>query len=173
MSEEPVSSSTQLGLAISRQQVEDFLYHEAGLLDEWRLDEWLELLTEDARYCVPSTDIPDHDDPRTGLFLIADDMERLRSRAKQLNTRFARAEYPHARTRRAITNVRILGTDGDTINVTANFIVSRIRLEVMENFVGRYEYKLVFEHGRLKIRERRAILDLDVLRPQGKLSFIL
>ena len=122
---------------------------------------------------VPSTDLPGHDDPRTDLFLIAADAERLRSCGKQLTTRFARAEYPHARTRRAITNVRILRTDGDTISVAANFIVSRIRLEAAETFVGRNEYKLVFEHGGLKIRERRAILDLDTLRPYGKLSFIL
>ena len=32
----------------SRAEVEDFLYHEAALLDEWRLDEWLALLTDDA-----------------------------------------------------------------------------------------------------------------------------
>src|SRR5271163_3779869 len=41
-----------------RQEVEDLLYKEAALLDEWRLDEWLELLTEDAVYEVPPTDVP-------------------------------------------------------------------------------------------------------------------
>ena len=33
---------------ITRSAVEDFLYQEAALLDEWRLDEWLSLLTDDA-----------------------------------------------------------------------------------------------------------------------------
>ena len=46
---------------IGRAQVEDFLYHEAALLDAWRLDEWLELLTEDATYRVPSNDRPASD----------------------------------------------------------------------------------------------------------------
>ncbi len=68
---------------ISREQIEDFLYYEAALLDEWRLDKWLELLTDDASYYVPSTDTPDGDH-RTTLFLIADDAVRLRSRVKQL-----------------------------------------------------------------------------------------
>ena len=38
---------------VTRAEVEDFLYHEAALLDGWQLDEWLALLTEDARYEVP------------------------------------------------------------------------------------------------------------------------
>ena len=42
----------------SRQEVEDLLYKEAALLDEWRLEEWLELLTDDAVYEVPPTDVP-------------------------------------------------------------------------------------------------------------------
>ena len=44
-----------------REEVEDFLYQEAELLDEWRLDEWAALFTEDARYVVPTTDLPDGD----------------------------------------------------------------------------------------------------------------
>jgi len=41
----------------SRNEVEDLLYREAALLDEWRLEEWLELLTDDAVYQVPPTDV--------------------------------------------------------------------------------------------------------------------
>jgi p-cumate 2,3-dioxygenase beta subunit len=72
--------STQLP---SRQEAEDLLYKEAALLDEWRLDEWLELLTEDATYEIPPTDVPEGDSRNT-LFIIADDALRIRSRVKQL-----------------------------------------------------------------------------------------
>ena len=34
-------------------EVEQFLYHEARLLDERRLHEWLDLLTDDVRYWMP------------------------------------------------------------------------------------------------------------------------
>ena len=44
---------------ITRSAVEDFLYQEAALLDEWHLDEWLSLLTDEAIYQIPSTDAPD------------------------------------------------------------------------------------------------------------------
>jgi p-cumate 2,3-dioxygenase beta subunit len=159
-------------LSVTRQQIEDFLYEEAALLDEWRLEEWLELLTEDAAYYVPSTDTPDGDHHST-LFVIADDATRIRSRVKQLLGRFAHAEHPHSRTRRLISNVRVRSMEGETIRVTANFAVYRLRMEQLDTYVGRYEYALVWREGRLKIRERRAILDLDSLRPQGKVSIIL
>jgi len=156
----------------TRQMIEDFLYEEAALLDEWRLDEWLELLTEDATYEVPSTDTPDGD-PRTTLSLIADDITRIRSRVAQLLGKSAWAENPPSRTRRMISNVRVLQVEGEAIHVAANFVVYRLRFEQMDTYVGRYEYTLVQRNGRLKIRTRKAILDLEALRPHGKVSFIL
>ncbi len=157
---------------MTRQAIEDFLYEEAALLDEWRLDEWLELLTEDATYEVPSTDTPDGD-PQNTLFLIADDKTRIRSRVAQLLGKSAWAENPPSRTRRMISNVRVRQVEGEAIHVTANFAVYRLRFEQMDTYVGRYEYTLVQRDGRLKIRARRAILDLEALRPHGKVSFIL
>jgi p-cumate 2,3-dioxygenase subunit beta len=164
--------AAQLGPVITREQIEDFLYAEAALLDEWRLQEWLELLTEDVTYSVPATDVPEGDAKNT-LFLVADDAIRVHSRVKQLLGKSAWAENPHSRTRRLISNVRIRETNGETIRVTANFIVYRMRMDQVDTYVGRYEYTLVQRDGQLKIRERKAILDLEALRPQGKVSIIL
>ena len=157
---------------ITRQTIEDFLYEEAALLDEWRLDEWLELLTEDATYEVPATDAPDGS-PQGALFLVADDKVRIRSRVGQLLGKSAWAENPPSRTRRMISNVRIRRVEGESIYVTANFVVYRMRFEQMDTYVGRYEYTLVQREGGLKIRARKAILDLEALRPHGKVSIIL
>ncbi len=148
------------------------MYREAALLDEWKLEEWLEMLTEDAIYQVPSTDAPEGD-ARNTLYIIADDAPRIRSRVKQLLGKSAWAENPHSRTRRMITNVRVTGADGDTILATANFAVHRMRYEMVDTYVGRYEYKLARFGNALKIRERIAILDNEALRPHGKISFIL
>lgn len=157
---------------VTRSRIEDFLYEEAALLDEWRLDEWLELLTEDATYEVPATDAPDGD-PHSTLFLVADDKVRIRSRVGQLLGKSAWAENPPSRTRRMISNVRIRSVEGENISVTANFVVYRMRFEQMDTYVGRYEYTLVQCAGGLKIRARKAILDLEALRPHGKVSIIL
>src|SRR5215472_16739278 len=141
-----------------RQEVEDLLYQEAALLDDWRLEEWLELLTDDAVYEIPPTDVPEAD-PRNTLFIIADDAVRIRSRVKQLLGKSAWAENPHSRTRRIISNVRVLGSDGENILVTANFAVYRMRHESVDTYIGRYEYKLIRIGNELRIRQRRAILD--------------
>ena len=153
-------------------EVEQLFYAEAALLDGWRLEEWLGMLTEDISYYVPPTDSPDGN-PSDTLFLIADDAVRLHSRVKQLMGKSAHAETPHSRTRRLITNVRVLGADGENICVTANFVVYRMRFETVDAYVGHYEFKLVRREGALKIRERKAVLDLEVLRPHGKVSIIL
>jgi p-cumate 2,3-dioxygenase subunit beta len=156
----------------SRQEVEDLLYKEAALLDEWRLEEWLELLSDDAVYEIPPTDVPEGD-ARNTLFIIADDAVRIRSRVKQLLGKSAWAENPQSRTRRMISNVRVLGAEGDRILATANFAVHRMRYESVDTYIGRYDYKLVRVGNELKIKERRAILDNEALRPHGKISFIL
>jgi len=156
----------------TRPEVEDLFYKEAALLDDWRLEEWLALLTDDATYQVPPTDVPEGD-PRDTLFIISDDAFRIRARVKQLLGKSAWAENPHSRTRRMISNVRVLRSDGDNVLVTANFAVYRMRYESVDTYVGHYEYKLLRVGDELRIRERRAILDNEALRPQGKISFIL
>ena len=99
---------------VTRAEVEDFLYHEADLLDSWQLDDWLGLLTDDATYYVPPNDKPDGDH-RFTLFTVADDIVRLRERIIRLKDPNCHAEYPPSRTRRMITNVRITGIEGDLI----------------------------------------------------------
>lgn len=92
---------------ITLAEIELFFVDEAALLDEWRLEEWLALFAEDGRYLVPSLDQP-HSDHRTALFLIADDRKTLASRVRQLLGGQTWAENPRSRTRRLITNFRIL-----------------------------------------------------------------
>ncbi|MGA8612594.1 MAG: aromatic-ring-hydroxylating dioxygenase subunit beta [Xanthobacteraceae bacterium] len=162
-----------VGSTVSRAEVEDLFYLEADLLDTWRLDEWLGLLTDDAFYYVPPNDKPDAD-ARYTLFTIADDIVRLRERIVRLKDPNCHAEYPLSRTRRLISNVRITGADGDTISAMANFIIHRFRHNDLQRiFVGHYRYKLKRQGGRLKIAERRAILDAEELGLLGSVSFIL
>jgi len=159
------------GSDIRRAEIEDFLYHEAALLDAWRLDEWLALLTDDATYRVPSNDAPGAD-PAAALFTIADDMHRLRGRVTRLKDPHAHAEFPPSRTRRMISNVRIL--ERNPLTAEANFIVHRFRAnESVRQYVGRYRYTLVVQDGKLKIRSREAILDAMELGSLGSVSFIL
>ena len=74
-------------------EVEQLLYLEARLLDDWDLDAWLTLYTPDARYVVPTTDLPEGD-PRSDLVFIDDDRDRMAARVVRLQGRHAHREYP-------------------------------------------------------------------------------
>ena len=156
---------------VSRSAIEDFLYEEAALLDAWKLDEWLALLTDDATYRVPSNDRPESD-PRGTLFTIAHDIDRIRARVTRLKDRNAHAEFPPSRTRRLISNVRIV--ERNPLRVEANFVVYRYRRnEDVREFVGRYRFLLKVIDGKLRIAGREAILDAMELASLGAVSFIL
>ena len=159
--------------ATVRARVEDFLYAEAALLDDWHLDDWLDLLTADARYEVPSTDRPDGR-PATALMLISDTRAMIDARVKRLNSRKAHREFPWSRTRRIVGNVRVLGVDpSGELDVTANFAVYRTRRGTTHCYTGRYRYHLVTEGAGFRIRFRRAELDMETLDEHGTLSIVL
>jgi p-cumate 2,3-dioxygenase beta subunit len=166
-------SAALRGVPVTRAEVEDFLYREAALLDEWRLEEWLGLLAEDATYLVPPNDHPDGD-PKNTLFILADDMVRIRERVKRLMSPNCHAEHPHSRTRRLITNVRIVGVEGDLVTVAANFICFRYRrYERIREFVGSYRYVLRRTGEDFRIKERRVVIDAHELGSLGAVSFVL
>jgi p-cumate 2,3-dioxygenase beta subunit len=154
-------------------EVEAFFYREADLLDEWKLDEWLTLFLPEGRYEVPATDAPEGA-PETTLHIIADNMTVLAGRVERLKSVQAYAENPHSRTRRFITNVRILESGDNELKVSANFMVTRARKGQTDSFVGRYRHVLRPDpETGFRFFLRRAVLDLDALRPQGRVSIIL
>jgi p-cumate 2,3-dioxygenase beta subunit len=162
-------TSTRL---LTRLAVEEFLVEEAHLLDEWKLDEWLALFAEDATYVVPSTDLPDGD-PRTALTIVDDDHLRLTWRVNRLKSRHAHREFPYSRTRRQISNVRIVEDRGDELDVEAGVVLHRFRHGHHDLFVGVYKHTLVRTGDTFRFRRRRAELDQEQLRPNGALSIVL
>ncbi len=165
-----------LGARLARRlAVEDFLYREAELLDGWRLDDWIELFTDDCRYAVPATDALDRD-PREALGLIDDDRDRLQGRVDRLKSAKAYREFPWSRTTRLITNVRVLdGTDAlpGELDVVANFTVHRYRKGDEQVLVGVLRYRLVEAGDDFRIRSKRIELTVEALRPHGTVSIIL
>ena len=159
-------------LAALRPEVEAFLYEEAELLDNWQLEEWAALFTEDAIYHAPALDDPTRDRANS-VFLINDDLPRIKSRARQLLGDTAWAENPRSMTRRLITNVRVIAADGDTVRATANFLIQRSRMERIVTYVGQYRYKLVRNGASFKIAERIVLLAQDTLRAQGVMSIVV
>jgi 3-phenylpropionate/cinnamic acid dioxygenase small subunit len=87
---------------ISRAAAEELLFHEARLIDDRRLEEWLQLYTEDALYWVP---IDETAPVKANAALIYDDAMRRKERVDHyLNNRFP-AQSPRSRTVHSISNV--------------------------------------------------------------------
>jgi 3-phenylpropionate/cinnamic acid dioxygenase small subunit len=164
-----------------RQRAEDFLYLEAELLDERRLREWLDLFTDDARYCMPirynPLERPDQLVQELSnldeAYYFNDTKESLRIRVERLYSKQAWAEMPPSRTRRLIGNVRVKKDDAREIEVHCNFIVYRTRMEKDEDvFVGTRYDVLRRVNGEFKIARRTVILDQAVLRAKNISIFL-
>ncbi len=156
-----------------RLKVEELLIKEAACLDEWRLSDWLALYTGNAEYLVPSTDVDgDHADPERSLFYVFDDRTRMEERVVRLNKKGAHSEWPRSKVRHLVTNVRAeRGTSG--VTAKASFAVWRSKDTTSDVFIGHYLYDLIETDEGLRIRKKVCVLDMEALRPHGRISIIL
>jgi p-cumate 2,3-dioxygenase beta subunit len=159
--------------APSRAEIEDFLFDEAMLLDEWRLEEWFALFAPGAVYEVPPANADEDARSATSLFYIADDYERLRYRVDRLLDVNAHAEYPRSRCVRLISNVRVLGPAEGGWAVRCVFITHRSKADVTDEYFGHHLYVLKHVGQDLKIASKKTCLDMSSLRPQGRVSIIV
>lgn len=158
---------------LSRAEYEDFLYQEAALLDEWRMDEWFALFVEGATYEVPCAGAPDSADSAEDLFYIADNYFRLRHRVARMNKETHHSEFPHSAVTRMIGNVRVFGSDENGVSVGSTFITHRSKNDVLNVFCGHHRYVLRTVEDKIRILSKRTFLDLNSLRPQGRVSIIV
>ena len=152
-----------------RGEVEDFLYHEADLLDRGKFEDWLALFTADAKYWLPL-----HMEQLNGLdeaSLIYDDRMSLETRVRRALHPHFYAQQPYSRTCHIISNVRILsanGRGGRTV-VASNVLISEFRAERYRNFTGQCTHDLLEEsHGNFKIAQKR----IDIIDAGGTLEGI-
>jgi 3-phenylpropionate/cinnamic acid dioxygenase small subunit len=164
-----------------RREVEDFYYAEAELLDNRQFREWFRLLADDIRYWMPirhnalerSNDLKDELAKPGEAFYFDDDKASLRIRVERVYARNAWAEMPPSRTRHLITNVRIKSDDGSAVEVHANFILYRTRMETDQDvFVGERQDILRRMNGSFQIARRTIILDQAVLSAKNISVFL-
>lgn len=162
-------------MTMNRAEVEDFLFYEAELLDAWETEQWAGLYTEDALYEVtsPACADPAGADARNTLFLISDRIDRIRGRAVRLTKKTAHAEYPRSKTRHMVSNVRVLGGEGEETKARANFAVFRTKEDTSTIYMGEAFFTLVRTAEGTRIRHKRCVLDLNSLYNQGRLTIIL
>lgn len=120
-------------------EIEQFLAYEARLLEENRLDEWLELIADDCTYVMPVREsVAGASTADGGFALFDDDKPSLRLRAGRILSGVAPTEMPSAVDQRLITNVVIEPREADVYAVSSAFYVHLERRgRHTSHFVGR------------------------------------
>jgi len=154
-----------------QQEIEQFLYHEAALLDEGRFHEWLVILADDVHYWMPTRynrtrREREHEFSKPDEIAFFDeDKKSLAMRVKRLDTGMAWAEDPPSRTRHLVTNVQIRSRPAaGEYDVTSAFLLYRTRLETDLNiFAGRREDVVRRTNDGWRIARRKILLDQNVV----------
>lgn len=151
-----------------KQEVEDFLFREAHLLDEHRLQDWLDLFTEDAEYIVPLREYTEGKVAPAGHPIIKDDKHMLMIRVAKDDTGYSHVEIPVSMTCHLISNVVVdRGTTPDEVVARSTFVVRQARkLRDEAWWAGRREDILRRIDGEWRIARRLVHLDNTVL-PRG------
>ena len=160
-----------------KQEVEDFLYAEAELLDQRQFTEWLDLLDNDLVYFMPmrrNVKFGRHAEEENTRFgrdisWFDEDKWTLSKRIEQIMTGVHWAEEPLSRVCHIVSNIQILDARPSLqapkeVAVRSRFFVYQNRLEDETNFfVGKRNDLLRNTEGGWKLAKREIILDQNVL----------
>jgi 3-phenylpropionate/cinnamic acid dioxygenase small subunit len=162
--------------ALLKDEIEDFLYREADLLDERRYDEWLALLADDVRYWMPmrrnvKVDDREREFTREGrdISWFDEGRETLTRRVRQIQTGIHWAEEPVSRISHLISNVQLVeinpsAAEPAEVSVRCRFLVYRNRVETETDIlVGKREDLLRRAGDGWQIARRKILLDQNVL----------
>jgi 3-phenylpropionate/cinnamic acid dioxygenase small subunit len=168
--------SEAMAYVLLKQEMEEFLYREAELLDERRYEAWLELLADDVHYWMPMRRNVkfgelEREFTREGQDInwFDEGKDTLTRRVQQILTGVHWAEEPLSRLCHMVSNVQLLHArpsvaDPAEVMVKCRFLIYRNRVETETDIlVGKREDALRRVDGRWKIAQRKVILDQNVL----------
>ena len=143
-------------MGVTKEQVIDFIYDEARMLDEGRFDEWLALWLEDGHYWMPLD--YKQTDPRLVTSLLYEDIFMLRLRVERLNGARTFSQKPKSRCHHVIQRpfVDELSDDRFMTNTSMHYVETRLDDQFLLALAAVHELKLV--DGNLRIANKRVDL---------------
>ncbi len=142
--------------------VEQFLYHEARLMDEHRFDEWLSLWTEDCLYYAPVND--EEIDPKRHVTLFHENRTALEDRISQLKSTVHWAQEPKSRVRRVVSNIEVEEAPNSELTASSNFILLEVRRDQQSVLAGRSIHTLRPVDDSFRISYKKVLLtNLDAV----------
>jgi benzoate/toluate 1,2-dioxygenase subunit beta len=154
-------------MSITVDEVEQFLYAEARMLDDRDFEGWLEFYAPDSEFWMPAWDDDDTltTDPHSQISLIwYGNRGGLEDRVFRIRTdRSSATSLPEPRTGHNITNVEILNQDGDTVEVRFNWFTLYFRYDMVDTYFGTSFYTLDLSTGRPLIKKKKVVLKNDYI----------
>lgn len=147
---------TRPAAALDAHRCEQFLIHEARLLDDGNFDEWLALFTAEAWYWVPSE--PGQVSPADTVSLIYDDRRLLETRVRRLASPRMYSQEPRSRTTRIVTNVTLEEAGKNACTTRSKFMMIEVRRDAQRIFGGTATHRLVQADGGIRIAWKRVDL---------------
>lgn len=149
-------------MSISRQDVIDFVYAEARMLDERRFEDWLSLFTDDGIYWMPLH----HDEPNPKLVttLFHEDMLLLRTRVMRLTGRNTFSQQPSSRCHHLLQAPAIDRFDPEAgeFSTWTSFLYTETRADEKLFYTGWVTHDLALVDGNLRIRLKKVqLIDCD------------
>ena len=149
-------------MTLSRDDVIDFLYAEARMLDEGRFDDWLALWLEDGHYWMPLD--WQQDDPHLVTSLLYEDFFMLKLRVERLNGARTFSQKPKSRCHHVIQRPFIDNHDAENgawvTNTNLHYVETRLDEQFLLALTARHDLKEV--DGTLRIANKRVdILNCD------------
>jgi 3-phenylpropionate/cinnamic acid dioxygenase small subunit len=151
-------------------EIELFLFREARLLDEGKMEDWLELFSSECLYWIPIT--PGGGNPLKEVSTAFDDRRRLEDRIYRLKTGYAWSQIPTSRTIRLLSNIEVWDVGEDQVRVRVNFMLTEFRTGRQKLYSGWSGYRLKKVEGEWKIVVRQVNL-IDSDQGHENLTFIL
>ncbi|MEO7854555.1 MAG: aromatic-ring-hydroxylating dioxygenase subunit beta [Rubrivivax sp.] len=150
------------------QELEAFYRREVLLLQDRRYRDWLETMDPSISYRVPVTT-----STMDGLVTREDelgyydeDFELLKARVAKLESKQSWVEQPPSRLRYFVQVVDA-HREGDTVVARSNLLLLQNRWNMEQQFSGERTDVLLPVNGGFRLRERRVVLDRQVLGQQG------
>ena len=143
---------------ISRTTFEDFIIHEAGLLDARRFRDWMGLFAEDGTYWVPA--VPDQKSPFDQASLFYDDRDLMKTRIDRLEHPRIHVQTPPSRTAHLTGNVVIEDSDAakNEYVIGSTVIMVEYRDDAQRVFAGRQHHRLLRNGDSFRIVQKRVDL---------------
>ena len=147
-------------------ELEQFLFHEARLLDLQRYEEWLDLYTEDATYWVPLEQGQASASETSSI--IYDDKTLLELRVRQARHPRAHARLPLARTVHQVGNVMLLERADGAARLASTLQVIEFRAERQRVWGATVEHLLRRTPAGWRIAQKR----VDLVNSESELDGI-